>query len=112
MEGRDLSPAQPENKTLVRRLALGLATLALVLATSQLRCATPEGFFEDEDGGVVDSDGGKTDADGGEEGPCFTGTPVDETQLLTKCTSAVHEERPQHVPPATWEPGKPLPYSP
>lgn len=112
MQGRDLSPKQPGKETLVRRLTLGLLAFALVLAASQLRCAEPESFFEEEDGGVVSGDGGNSDADGGEEGPCFTGTPVDETQLLTKCTSAMHEERPQRVPPATWTPGKPLPYSP
>lgn len=113
MRGSDLGPEQLGNKTLVRRLALGLAALALVLATSQLRCAKPEDFFEDEDGGVNSGDGGgNSDADAGEEGPCFTGSPVDEAQLLTKCTSALHEERPQRVPAATWDPGKPLPYSP
>lgn len=112
MQGRDLGPKPLGNKSLVRRLTLGLLAFALVLATSQLRCAKPEDFFEEDDGGVVSGDGGKTDADGGDEGPCFTGAPVDEVQLLTKCTSALHEERPQRVPPATWDPTKPLPYSP
>jgi hypothetical protein len=112
MEGRDLDPTQGSGKTLGRRLAIGLGALALVLSMSQLRCAKPEDFLNDDDMGTVNGDGGTSDSDGGQEGPCFTGTPADEVQLLTKCTSALHEERPHRVPAATWDPKTPLPYGP